>query len=194
MSEVNWSGFIEVFRNSPPGSRCEALIANAYEVKDSNPGIEVAVYDIDSERAADLGVEEAPSVMVNGKILINGMASTEGLMKSLEEAQPEVVGLMFTRAPGNEEVEALRDFVRAGVGTADFLVLFLLNDGVWLARENGPLLREIGSVLENGEVLCVEKFLKESGIGRSELVSGVEVIDLEEFVDRVFGCGQVLSL
>jgi len=194
LSEVEPDFLVEVFRNQPPGDRCKELTENAHELEGPKPDVDVEFHDIDSSHAESLGVTDAPSVMVNRKILINGVASVEGLRKALKKAKPDTAGIMFTRGPGNEEVEALKDFVKTERGIFDHTVLLLLNDGVWLARKESPVKELIQSILENGEVLCVQRYLDEAGIGKDELIPEAEIIDLEGCVEKVFDCGQVLSL
>ncbi len=185
---------IEVFTNDPPGNKCNQLVENVERFVEDNQEHACKFYKVGSKIAKEIGNNNAPSVLVNRKLLLNGVASYEGIQKLIEDSKPEDIGLILTRSPGNSEYQVVEEILASPLGSSDSYKLFLLNDGVWVARKDSPIHERISRDKQSVSFFCIDKHLTEAGINKEELDEDVETIDLNGFVDHVMTCDKTVSL
>ena len=173
---------LEVFRNTPMGRNCRALSQNVAQVVASNldKDIEVRFLPLESPEAEKRGVELAPCLVVNGRLIHEGVPSPQEITALIEKALPIHLGVLLTRGPlRGEGAEHALGLALEALGRGDQADLFLLSDGVWLAKkgqENGlaPKLEEF--LKRGGEVLVSGEHLEAAGLSPERLFPGVRVL------------------
>lgn len=171
---------LEVFRNTPPGKACQTLSANVLEVVSSNldKDMEVRLLPFPSPEADERGVEIAPCLVINGRKVIEGMPSSEEIADLIEEAWPQALGVVLTKAPHEgEAAQASLDLLLEALAVGDRAGLFLLSDGVWVAkRGQGTLEEKLKEVIKGGgEIILSGEHLKAGGLAPEQLIEGTSV-------------------
>lgn len=79
---------LEVFRNPTPGKPCRTLWRNALEVASNKIAEEIIVklFSIHSEEAEERGVEIAPCIVINGRVLKVGVFKPKEIEGFIREA------------------------------------------------------------------------------------------------------------
>lgn len=183
---------LEVLVNDPPGEKCTQLMKNVKKFVSNHQEHDFRHYKQGSLVSKFLNIDSAPSILVNRKILLNGVASYEGIQKLIENSKPEEIGFVLTRSPGNNEYRVIEEILASPFGTFDSHNFFLLNDGVWVARTNSPI--HITDTMQNVKFFCIDEYLSEAGIMKEELREGTEIINLGRFVDQIMVCDRTISL
>ena len=184
---------LEVFRNTPMGPNCRLLSQNVAQVLQANvdKDIEVHFLPLDSPEAEARGVELAPCLVVNGRTIVEGVPDPEEIARLIEEAVPTALGLVLTRGPySSGGAEDVLELALSAQEAGDRVGLFLISDGVWLARkgQEGPLLGRLMAFLAaGGELLVSGEHLLAAGLSPDALVEGATVLPdpYEGLVDRV---------
>lgn len=180
---------LEVFRNTPMGRNCRALSANVAQVVAANldKDIEVRFLPLYSPESEARGVEIAPALVVNGRHIIEGVPSAEEITQLISRALPVNLGIVLTRSPYNGDgAENALSLALEAQKMGDKASLFLLSDGVWLAKrgQEGPLLTQLQEFQRyGGEVLASSEHLQAAGLTPERMVEGVTL--LPDPVDRL---------
>jgi sulfur relay (sulfurtransferase) complex TusBCD TusD component (DsrE family) len=150
---------------------------------------EVKFLPIDtSEEARELGIGSAPALAVNRRIIQEGVPTKEEILALIERARPIKLGIVLTKAPvGSEDAENAIEAGRQALLAGDSASLFLLGDGVWLAKrgkndvfesKNGVLESRLVEFVERGgEVIVSGEHLKAVGLGPDRLIDKVAVAE-----------------
>ncbi|MBI2849234.1 MAG: DsrE family protein [Chloroflexi bacterium] len=151
--------------------------------------IEVRFIPLYSPEANARGAEIAPTLVVNGKRLVEGIPTPAEIVQLVEEARPITLGIILTKAPGgNEDAEIALDTALAALAQGNKASLFLLGDGAWVAKNGqaGPAAAKLRDLLsQGGEVTLDREHLKATGLTTEKLLPGVKVAadGLGELVD-----------
>lgn len=143
------------------------------------------------KEADELGVDVAPALAVNRRVIKEGVPTKEEILDMIERARPINLGIIITKAPaGSEDAENAIEAGRQALLAGDTVGLFLLSDGVWLAkRGKAELLEEklADFVKLGGKVIASGEHLKAAGLGPDRLVDKVAVAEdgLGRLVDMV---------
>jgi len=126
------------------------------------------------KEADELGIDVAPAIAVNRRIIKEGVPTKEEILDLIERARPIKLGIVLTKAPvGSEDAENALDAGRQALTAGDGASLFLLSDGVWLAKR-GKMNRVedklAGFIRLGGEVVVSGEHLKAAGQGSDRLV------------------------
>ena len=142
---------------------------------------EVRFLPLYSPEAEAYGAEVAPALVVNRKLLVEGIPSVEEIKALIQKARPISLGIILTKSPaGSEEAENALDTALESLAIGNRVGLFLLSDGVWLAKggQMGPVAARLTDMIERGgEVLCSGEHLKAAGLTSDRLAPGVAVAD-----------------
>jgi sulfur relay (sulfurtransferase) DsrF/TusC family protein len=170
---------IEVFRNVPAGRGCLSLTKNVMDyVCDKQGDFEIRFISFPSEEAKERGIERAPSIMVGGKAYSPGVPSVEDIERLVEEAKPRTIGIILTKSPfESEDATMAMSFAMPAMAIGDPVEVFLLGDGVWMAKAN--LKGEIGDMMsrfiEGGKVYASGPHLDAHGIDHASIRKDIEV-------------------
>ena len=141
--------------------------------------IEVKLLSINSDEAKEKGVDSAPSIMANGRALVQGIPTQEGIRELIAKAQPGSIGIVITKsAYGSGEVENALSIGNDALGMGDQVDLFLLGDGVWLVKRgsSGPVSELFDRFVEGGgKVFVSEPHLKAGGLSLDEEDDHLEI-------------------
>src|SRR3990172_12904339 len=143
------------------------------------------------KEADELGVDVAPAIAVNRRIIKEGVPSKEEIVDLIERARSIRLGIVLTKAPvGSEDAENALEAGRQALLAGDAASLFLLSDGVWLAKQGkaDPMEEKLSEFIKlGGEVVACGEHLKAAGLGRDRLVEGTTVAEdgLGRLVDLV---------
>lgn len=141
--------------------------------------------------ADELGVDVAPAIAVNRRIIKEGVPTKEEILDLIERARPIRLGVILTKAPaGSEDAENALEAGRQSLLAGDAASLFLLSDGVWLAKQGkaDPMEEKLSEFIRlGGEVVACGEHLKAAGLGRDRLVEGTTIAEdgLGRLVDLV---------
>lgn len=172
---------LEVFRNTPVGRNCRILSQNVLEVATSNvdKDIEVRFLPLSSPEAEDRGVELAPALVINRRLIIEGVPGPEKIISSIEKALPISLGIILTKAPyDGENAESALEAATKALEMGDKTGLFLLSDGVWVAKkeQQGAIAQKLGQFIQNGgEVIVSSEHLQAGGLSPEALVEKVGI-------------------
>lgn len=150
--------------------------------------VEVRFLPLYSPEADALGAELAPALVVNRRTLVEGVPTVEEIRALIARARPTKVGIILTKAPqGSEDAENALEAGLAALAAGDQAALFLLSDGVWVARKGAMGLKLADFLGLGGEVYVSGEHLKAGGLAREKLVEGVEVANgaFDRLVDLV---------
>ncbi len=170
---------IEVFRNTPAGRGCLALTKNVLDyVSDRQGDFQIRFISFPSKEAEERGIERAPSILVGGKAYAPGVPSVEELEGLIEQARPQRIGIILTKSPFESEDGTMAlSIAMPAMRIGDPVDIFLLGDGVWLARAN--LGGEIGDMMtrfvEQGKVYASGPHLEAGGIDPAGIRQDIEV-------------------
>lgn len=129
--------------------------------------------------------------MINRKFIVEGVPSKEDIQELIGRARPAKLGIILTKAPyGDEDAENALQMGLESLALGDEVDLFLLSDGVWVAKEGlGGL---IGQRLTKftgagGEVYISSEHLKAGGLNPTGLSVEVEIAEdpFDRLVDLV---------
>lgn len=188
---------LEVFCNTPLGRGCLTLSGNVAQalVACAQKGlkeIEVRFLPLSSPEAGERGVDIAPCLVLNRRQIIEGLPSPQEIVSLIERARQGVrLGVVLTRGPySGGEAGAALSLAQEALKRGDGVSLFLLSDGVWLAKggQDSPLPSQLSQLLAGGgEVLVSGEHLQAAGIAQDGLVPGVTVIadPIDGLVERV---------
>ncbi len=127
-----------------------------------------------SKEADELGIDVAPAIAVNRRIIKEGVPTKEEILDLIERAQPIKLGIILTKAPvGSEDAENALDAGRQALLAGDAASLFLLSDGVWLAKRGkaNPVEEKLADFIRlGGEVVASGEHLKAVGLGPDRLI------------------------
>ncbi|MDA8186537.1 MAG: DsrE family protein [Dehalococcoidales bacterium] len=133
------------------------------------------------KEADELGVDVAPAIAVNRRIIKEGVPTKEEILDLIERARPIKLGIVLTKTPfGSEDAENALEAGRQALLAGDAASLFLLSDGVWLAKRGkaDPLESKLADFIEmGGEVAVSGEHLKAAGLGPDLLVGKVIVAE-----------------
>lgn len=74
--------------------------------------------------------------MINRKFIVEGVPSKEDIQELIGRARPAKLGIILTKAPyGDEDAENALQMGLESLALGDEVDLFLLSDGVWVAKE-----------------------------------------------------------
>jgi len=170
---------IEVFRNTPAGRGCLALTKNVLDyVSDRQGDFQIRFISFPSKEAEERGIERAPSILVGGKAYAPGVPSIEELEGLIEEARPQRIGIILTKSPFESEDGTMAlSFALPAMKVGDPVDIFLLGDGVWMAKAN--LGGEIGDMMtrfvEQGKVYASGPHLEAGGIDPAGIRQEIEI-------------------
>jgi sulfur relay (sulfurtransferase) complex TusBCD TusD component (DsrE family) len=143
--------------------------------------IEVRLLSISSDEAKEKGVDVAPSIMANGRALVEGVPTEEGIRELIEKAKPGSIGIVITKsAYGSGEVENALSIGSDALRMGDQVDLFLLGDGVWLVKRgsSGAVSELFNRFMEmGGKVYVSEPHLKAGGLSLSEATDNLEIAE-----------------
>lgn len=126
------------------------------------------------KEADELGVDVAPAIAVNRRIIKEGVPTKEEILDLIERALPIKLGIVLTKAPvGSEDAENALDAGRQALLAGDAASLFLLSDGVWLAKRGkmNPVEDKLADFIAlGGEVVVSGEHLKAAGLGPDRLI------------------------
>jgi len=81
---------IEVFRNSPPGLRCNLLTQAVLQaVASLNEDVEIKLVSFPSEYSIDRSIESAPALIINDKLMNGVLFSENPTVDELKALNPE---------------------------------------------------------------------------------------------------------
>ncbi|MDO8674157.1 MAG: DsrE family protein [Dehalococcoidia bacterium] len=144
-----------------------------------------------SKEAEELGVDVAPALAVNRRIIKEGVPTKEEILDMIERARPINLGIIVTKAPiGSEDAENALEAGRQALLAGDTVGLFLLSDGVWLAKRGkaDALEAKLAEFITlGGKVVASGQHLRAVGLGADRLVEKVDIADdgLGRLVDLV---------
>lgn len=170
---------IEVFRNTPAGRGCLALTKNVLDyVSDKQGDFEIRFISFPSDETRARDIPRAPSILIGGKAYAPGVLSIKELEDLIEEARPRSIGIILTKSPfESEDVRAALSFALPAMKIGDPVDIFLIGDGVWLAKAN--LKGEIGDMmsafLESGKVYASGPHLEAGGIDPASIREDIEI-------------------
>ncbi len=170
---------IEVFRNTPAGRGCLVLTKNVLDyVSDKQDDFDIRFISFPSKEAEERGIERAPSILVGGKAYAPGVLSIEEIEGLIEQARPTRIGIILTKSPfESEDATMALSFTLPAMKIGDPVDIFLLGDGVWLAKAN--LKGEIGDMMsrfvEQGKVYASGPHLEAAGIDPAGIRQDIEV-------------------
>jgi len=101
------------------------------------------------------------------------------------------LGLIITKAPAESGAVAnALQMARGAQFSGNRIALFLISDGVWLAKagQKNRAFNEFCELLNKGvRVTLSQEHLEAAGMGRGELVDGVDIVKkvYDEMVDQV---------
>ncbi len=184
--------FIELFRNVPPGKRCQTLTKNISEaICDKKENITIKLLSFPSPEAERRGIIKAPASIFNGRT-IEGVLSPEEVIEIIDEilgGKKNKIGIIITKPPfNNENIESALilaiDLLKEENGTE----IFLLSDGVWTAKKGSqiePLLRTF--LEKGGEIIASDPHLKANGIIKEMLVEKIKITErpYDDLVDLI---------
>lgn len=129
----------------------------------------------------DLGISVAPTIAVNRRVIKEGVPTKEEILDLMERARPIKLGIVLTKAPaGSEDAENALDAGSQALLAGDLASLFLLSDGVWLAKR-GKVDATEGKLADfiklGGEVVVCGEHLKAAGLGPDRLVERVTIAE-----------------
>ncbi len=138
--------------------------------------VEIRFLPVSSHEAASLGAKSAPALVVNRRMVVQGVPSVEEIRALLEKARPVTLGIILTKSPqGAEDAENALEAATAALATGDRVALFLLSDGVWLARRGALSGRLEGFLSDGGEVYVSGEHIKAAGLEPEKLAAGAAV-------------------
>ncbi|MBI4494344.1 MAG: DsrE family protein [Chloroflexi bacterium] len=143
------------------------------------------------KESQELGVEVAPALAVNRKVIKEGVPSKEEILELVAQARPIRLGIVLTKAPaGSEDAENALEAGRQALLAGDTASLFLLSDGVWLAKRGqaGAVAEMLAEFLHlGGEVVACGEHLRAVGLGPDRLIERAAVAEdgLGRLVDLV---------
>jgi sulfur relay (sulfurtransferase) DsrF/TusC family protein len=74
--------------------------------------------------------------VINRKFIVEGVPSKEDIEELISRARPAKVGIILTKAPyGDEDAENALQIGLESLALGDEVGLFLLSDGIWVAKE-----------------------------------------------------------
>ena len=170
---------IEVFRNTPAGRGCLVLTKNVLDyVSDKQDDFDIRFISFPSKEAEERGIERAPSILVGGKAYAPGVLSIEEIEGLIEQARPRTIGIILTKSTfESEDATMALSFTLPALKIGDPVDIFLLGDGVWLAKAN--LKGEIGDMMsrfvEQGKVYASGPHLEAAGIDPAGIRQDIEV-------------------
>ncbi|MFQ6137025.1 MAG: DsrH/TusB family sulfur metabolism protein [Candidatus Hydrothermarchaeales archaeon] len=195
---------IEVFRNIPPGKPCSTLTKNVMDVV-SEKGIDyeidkelnITTYDFEvkllpfpSKDAEERGITKAPAISINKKFNAYGVLSVDEIKELIEKARPLKLGVIITKTPNaSEDVENALSLGEDALTLGNQVGIFLLSDGIWVAKKGQPLIeKRLSNLIERGcKVAASKQHLKAAGLSPEKLIEDVKVSDepYDELVDLV---------
>jgi sulfur relay (sulfurtransferase) DsrF/TusC family protein len=179
MDEDNMALLIEVFRNKPAGRGCLTLTKNVMDyVCDKQGDFEIKFISFPSEEATERGIKRAPSILVGGKAYAPGVPSVEEIEGLIEEARPRSIGIILTKSPfESEDASMAVSFSENARRIGDSVDIFLLGDGVWLAKAGqGSMIGDMMNMfLEGGKVYASGPHLEAGGINPESIRKDIEV-------------------
>ena len=195
---------IEVFRNTPPGKACMSLTKNILDIVygenidhkiDKKTDIttkdfEVKLHPFPSRTAEERGIEGAPSICINHKLIAYGIISPEEIKDLIEKAKPIKLGIIVTKTPNsNEDVENVLALGEEALKVGNQVELFLLSDGVWVGKKGNALTeKRLTTLINDGcKVKASRRHLKACGLNKEKIVEGIKISDdpYDELVDLV---------
>lgn len=144
-----------------------------------------------SGEADERGVEVAPALVINKKFVVEGVPTKEDIQELISRARPAKVGIILTKAPyGDEDAENALLIGLESLALGDEVGLFLLSDGVWVAKDGlgGPiglgLTKFTGT---GGKVYVSSEHLKAGGLVPTGLSVEAEIVEdpYDRLVDLV---------
>lgn len=136
--------------------------------------IEVKFLPLSAPEADQRGVEIAPALVVNRRMVVEGVPGSQEIMELIEKSLPKALGVILTKGPyGGEDAENALDVALEAQEMGDPVGLFLLSDGVWAAKkgQQGPLAQKLGDFLaRGGEVTVSGEHLEAAGLTPDRLV------------------------
>ncbi len=91
---------IEVFRNNPPGLRCNlltrAVLQAAASLKDD---VEIKLVGFPSEYSKERGIKSAPALIINDKLMNGVIFSDNPTVEELKALKPEDILKYIMQAP-----------------------------------------------------------------------------------------------
>jgi len=170
---------IEVFSNVPAGKGCLALTKNVLDyVADRPDDFEVRFISFPSDEAESRGIARAPSLLIGGKVYSPGVSSIEAIEALIEEARPRSIGIILTKSPfESEDARMALSFAMPAMKVGDPVDIFLIGDGVWLARTNlgGEIGKMMSRFLEGGRVYASGPHLEAGGIDPASIRKDIEI-------------------
>ena len=131
--------------------------------------------------ADELGVDVAPTIAVNRRIIKEGVPSKDEILDLIERARSIRLGIVLTKAPvGSGDAENALEAGRQSLLAGDAASLFLLSDGVWLAKRgkaDGLEGKLDDFIRQGGQVVVCGEHLKAAGLSRDRLVDNVSVAE-----------------
>ncbi len=168
-----------MFRNTPAGRGCLVLTKNVLDyVSDKQGDFEIRFISFPSKEAEERGIDRAPSILVGGKAFAPGVLSIEEIEGLIEEARPQSIGMILTKAPfESEDATMALSLALPAMRIGDPVDVFLLGDAVWLAKAN--LGGEIGDMMDRfvgqGKVYASGPHLEAAGIDPAGIRQDIEV-------------------
>ena len=167
------------------------LSKNALEVAAEEKGeIQVKLLPFPSKEAEERGVDIAPAIVIDGKILITGVASKEDIKNFIEKAKITRIGIILTKAHGDEDSMHALSIANGALAGGDKADVFLISDGVLIAKK-GQKPDTVEKLLTNviakgGEIFASEAHLKAFGL-KDKIISGIKVSDkpYDDLVDLI---------
>jgi len=135
----------------------------------------------------ELAVGVAPAIVVNRRVVKEGVPTKEEILDLIERARPIKLGILLTKAPaGSEDAENALEAGRQALLAGDAASLFLLSDGVWLAKRGkvDPVEEKLAEFVKlGGEIVVCGEHLKAAGLGPDRLID--TAIIAEDGFDRL---------
>jgi sulfur relay protein TusB/DsrH len=170
---------IEVFRNTPAGRGCLTLTKNVLDyVSDKQGDFDIRFISFPSDEAEAKGITRAPSILIGGKVYAPGVASVEDLEALVVEARPRNIGIIMTKSPfESEDAQMALALAKPAMSIGDPVDIFLIGDGVWMAKANlkGEIEDMVDLFLEQGKVYASGPHLEAGGIDASQIREDIEV-------------------
>lgn len=134
-----------------------------------------------SPEADELGVDVAPAIAVNRRVIKEGVPTREEILEFVERARPIRLGIVVTKAPaGSEDAANALEAGLQALASGDAASLFLLSDGVWLAKRGklDAVEAKLADFIRlGGQVVVCGEHLKAAGLGPERLVTGATIAE-----------------
>ncbi|MFQ6050972.1 MAG: DsrH/TusB family sulfur metabolism protein [Candidatus Hydrothermarchaeota archaeon] len=183
---------IEIFRNVPPGKRCQTLTKNIFEaIYDKKENITVKLLSFPSPEAEKRGIIKAPTSIFNGKA-IEGVLSPEEVIEIIDEIlgkKKNKIGIIITKPPfNNENIENALMLAVDLLKEENGAEIFLLSDGVWTAKKGSQIEPLLKTFLEKGgEITASDPHLKANGLIKEMLMENIKITErpYDDLVDLI---------